>query len=111
MAAFKEPGWLSGAKVSFAGEFPSYMNQDTFKSMIEACDGTYQRSPINCHLLVCGEDAGERPMRAREANPDVLIWSYETFKIKLNASKRPENLEPYLFPGFVIIKGETYGSF
>jgi hypothetical protein len=111
MAGFDRPKWLSGARVSFAGEFPYGWNLGQFISAVESCDGIYQRSPINCHLLVCGEDAGDRPMRARDSNPDVFIWTLERFADELRRAKLLPDKHPWLFPQFITLKHESYGSF
>ena len=104
-------GAFTGLVVSIAGEPTSYQKESLIAE-IERQGGIYQRSPENVHVLVIGDDPGDRPWRAKQANPDLYVLYADFFWATARNRKTPIVANPRLFPGQEDRERETtYGSF
>lgn len=107
---------LEGTVVSIAGTFNAWegWTRDRIEAAIFDHGGTYQRSPDNCHILVCGEDAGEAPLRAHATYASVSVMTAAGFERLLSKAPKDHPLwsEPKVFPkeSDRVIQ-ESYGSF
>lgn len=105
-------GAFSGLVVSIAGDVPSPWSKDGLIETIKDCGGTFQRSPENVHVLIIGDDPGDRPMRAQATNPEVRQIYIDTFYSLVRRYDKPIIANPRIFPGQEDRERQTtYGSF